>query len=277
MKKLALVLAFILSMSLFGCGSWSKTEEANDPVNVEVDGEGLTPEEMIVLIEGTTGELIDAEYDKESNLFAVTPKGDYAEAIKSMEGGSEDQAIQEEWNKGLDEMKKLSVSIHELYEPNTILMVKNPLPGNEAHMILINGQVMYNALEQDVKVQVPSSDTSDEEKEPEEATDLAKDVPREYKNALAKAESYSSMMHMSKQGIYDQLTSEYGEKFTPEAAQYAVDNLDVDWNLNALEKAKSYQEVMNMSNAAIYDQLISEYGEKFTPEQAQYAVDNLPQ
>ena len=30
---------------------------------------------------------------------------------------------------------------------------------------------------------------------------------------------------MSKAGIYDQLTSEYGEKFTAEAAQYAIDNL----------------------------------------------------
>ena len=33
-------------------------------------------------------------------------------------------------------------------------------------------------------------------------------------------------MHMSKQKIYDQLTSEYGEKFTAEEAQYAIDNLD---------------------------------------------------
>lgn len=33
-------------------------------------------------------------------------------------------------------------------------------------------------------------------------------------------------MHMSKARIYDQLTSEYGEKFTAEEAQYAIDNLD---------------------------------------------------
>lgn len=26
--------------------------------------------------------------------------------------------------------------------------------------------------------------------------------------------------------IYDQLISEYGEKFTPEQAQYAIDNLE---------------------------------------------------
>ncbi len=82
---------------------------------------------------------------------------------------------------------------------------------------------------------------------------------------------------MSERGVYDQLTSEYGEGFSPEAAQYAVDNLDVDWNEVALESARSYQDHMSMSRDAIYDQLVSEYGEKFTPEQAQYAVDNLPE
>ncbi|WP_368551252.1 Ltp family lipoprotein, partial [Enterococcus faecalis] len=41
-------------------------------------------------------------------------------------------------------------------------------------------------------------------------------------NALAKAHQYSSVMHMSKAAIYDQLTSEYGEKFSAEAAQYAI-------------------------------------------------------
>ncbi|KQB85368.1 Ltp family lipoprotein [Corynebacterium oculi] len=100
-------------------------------------------------------------------------------------------------------------------------------------------------------------------------------VPKEYKTALRKAESYSKTMHMSKQGIYDQLTSEYAEKYSPEAAQYAVDNMEADWNANALEKAKSYQDDMDMSPDAIYDQLTSDYGEKFTAEEAQYAVDNL--
>lgn len=36
-------------------------------------------------------------------------------------------------------------------------------------------------------------------------------VPGEYRNALKKAKSYSDLMNMSKQAIYDQLTSEYGE------------------------------------------------------------------
>ncbi len=32
-------------------------------------------------------------------------------------------------------------------------------------------------------------------------------------------------MHMSPEAIRDQLTSEYGEKFTPEEAEYAVSHL----------------------------------------------------
>ena len=80
---------------------------------------------------------------------------------------------------------------------------------------------------------------------------------------------------MSKQGIYNQLTSEYGEKFSAQAAQYAIDNLQVDYKQNALKKAQDYQSQMSMSPSAIYDQLTSEYGEKFTAEEAQYAIDNL--
>ena len=100
-------------------------------------------------------------------------------------------------------------------------------------------------------------------------------VPVEYTSALAKAASYSELMNMSKAGIYDQLTSEYGEQFSPEAAQYAVDTHQGDWNANALAKAKTYQEQMSMSPAAIRDQLTSEYGEKFTAEEADYAIQNL--
>ena len=100
-------------------------------------------------------------------------------------------------------------------------------------------------------------------------------VPAEYASALVKAASYSELMNMSKAGIYGQLTSEYGEQFSPEAAQYAIDTYQGDWNANALAKAKSYQETMSMSPDAIRDQLTSEYGEQFTPEEADYAIQNL--
>lgn len=119
---------------------------------------------------------------------------------------------------------------------------------------------------------VSSGETEDTSSNDPSETDS---IPKEYKSALKKAESYSDIMHMSKAAIYDQLVSEYGEQFSEEAAQYAIDNLVADWNANALATAESYQETMSMSPSAIYDQLVSEYGEKFTAEEAQYAIDNL--
>lgn len=99
----------------------------------------------------------------------------------------------------------------------------------------------------------------------------------EEKNALYKAQTYASTMHMSKRGVYDQLTSEYGEGFPASAAQYAVDNVQADWNANALYKARSYQSTMHMSRSRIYEQLTSEYGEQFTVDEARYAIDHLDQ
>jgi hypothetical protein len=100
-------------------------------------------------------------------------------------------------------------------------------------------------------------------------------VPMEYKSALSQANTYANTLYMSKRGVYAQLVSEYGGQFSPEAAQYAIDNVKADWNTNALNKAKTYQNTMNLSLKAIHDQLISEYGEKFTQEEADYAVEHL--
>lgn len=111
--------------------------------------------------------------------------------------------------------------------------------------------------------------------EPVEIEEPKDDVPREHKSALNKATLYANDMHMSKAGIYDQLISEHGEGFPEDAAKYAIENVEADWNENALNKAKIYANDMDMSNSAVYDQLISEHGEKFLPEEAQYAVDNL--
>jgi hypothetical protein len=111
-----------------------------------------------------------------------------------------------------------------------------------------------------------------EEAAPAPEAPAAPAVPVDYLSALAKATSYSEMMHMSKAGLFGQLTSEYGEQFSPEAGQYAVDNVQADWNANALAKAKDYQEQMAMSPEAIRDQLTSEYGEQFTQEEADYAI-----
>lgn len=120
-------------------------------------------------------------------------------------------------------------------------------------------------------------ETSSQDSENEDAQASIDDtaVPAEYRSALAKAKSYDKSSHMSKERLYHQLTSEYGEKFSAEAAQYAIDNIDADWNKNALITAQNYSDRQHMSKARLYHQLTSEYGEKFTDEEAQYAVDNV--
>ncbi|WP_304502068.1 Ltp family lipoprotein [Brachybacterium sp. FME24] len=119
------------------------------------------------------------------------------------------------------------------------------------------------------------ADEAPAEEAPAEDAPAESEVPAEHTSALNSAQSYSDLMHMSKQGLFDQLTSEYADQFSDEAAQYAVDNVDTDWNENALASAESYSETMHMSKAGIYGQLTSEHGEQFLSEEAQYAIDTI--
>ncbi len=88
--------------------------------------------------------------------------------------------------------------------------------------IKIKKLVIIKAEKKDVLVK------ENEEKVEEKEEKVEEEVPKEYKSALRKAKVYSDTMSMSKAGLYDQLTSEYGEKFSDEAAQYAMDNLEAD-------------------------------------------------
>lgn len=94
--------------------------------------------------------------------------------------------------------------------------------------------------------------------------------------ALESAQSYSDVLALSEAGLYEQLTSEFGEGVSPEAAEYALSNIDVDYNRNALETAKIAQEAMpDGTPEEIRDYLVSEYGAGFTEAEADYAMQNL--
>lgn len=107
------------------------------------------------------------------------------------------------------------------------------------------------------------------------ANDEAASPTSEQNAAIAQAKSYANTLPISKKSLYKQLTSEYGEKYPADIAQYAVDHISVDYKMNALRLAKSYVKNINISNQALYDQLVSENGEGFTPEEAQYAMNHL--
>jgi host cell surface-exposed lipoprotein len=102
-----------------------------------------------------------------------------------------------------------------------------------------------------------------------------KAVRRANRRALQSAESYLAMSGFSKQGLYEQLSSSYGEGFTQAEAQYAVDHVDADWNKEAVESARSYLEMSPMSRNGLIEQLSSSAGEGFTYAQALYAVNKV--
>lgn len=131
------------------------------------------------------------------------------------------------------------------------------------------------SIEEDAKSSSLSEKKASSIKTKQSSESSSKKIPREYVSALIKGQGYADRMYMSKKAIYNQLTSDYGEKFSPEAATYAINNIKANWNKNALQKAKDYQEEQNMSPDAIYDQLTSDSGEQFTPEEANYAVQHL--
>ena len=97
--------------------------------------------------------------------------------------------------------------------------------------------------------------------------------------AVACAQDYLKYTAFSRQGLIDQLDSDYGSQFTEDEATYAVDYLEennlVDWNEQAVRSAKSYLEFMEFSRKELIDQLSSEYGSGFTEEQAIYAADQV--
>ena len=99
------------------------------------------------------------------------------------------------------------------------------------------------------------------------------DSNSEYSAALGKAKSYNSLFHMSKKRMYSQLTSDF-DKFSNDAAQYAIDHLEADYKYNALFNAKNYRKLFNMSKSGLFNQLTS-YIDGFTEEEAQYAIDHL--
>ncbi|MGO5220763.1 Ltp family lipoprotein, partial [Bilifractor sp. LCP21S3_F3] len=73
----------------------------------------------------------------------------------------------------------------------------------------------------------------------------------------------------------DQLSSDYGDKFTVDQATYAADNCGADWNEQAVKAAQSYLDIGGFSRDSLIQQLSSDYGDKFTVDQATYAADQL--
>ena len=80
-------------------------------------------------------------------------------------------------------------------------------------------------------------------------------------------------MHFSRQGMIDQLSSEYGDQFSVADATYAADHCGADWNDQAAGAAQDYLDTgMHFSRQGMIDQLTSAYGNQFTRSQAEYGA-----
>src|SRR5699024_10282949 len=99
-----------------------------------------------------------------------------------------------------------------------------------------------------------------------------KGLTRPQQNAVRSAEQYISMSGFSRNGLIDQLSSEYGNSYEVSDATVAVDSLNIDWNEQAVRSAKQYLDMSGFSCDGLIDQLSSEYGNKYTVSEATYGA-----
>lgn len=104
---------------------------------------------------------------------------------------------------------------------------------------------------------------------------LGSDLTKSQQNAVRSADSYLRFTSFSRQGLIDQLSSDYGDKFEVEDATIAVDSLNVDWGAEAVEAAEGYLELTSFSREGLIHQLSAESGDRFTADQATFAVNSL--
>jgi host cell surface-exposed lipoprotein len=80
------------------------------------------------------------------------------------------------------------------------------------------------------------------------------------------------MSGFSRRGLIDQLSSEYGNKFSIGDATVVVDSLNSDWSEQAARSAAAYLKMSGFSCRGLIEQLSSEHGNKYTVEQATYGA-----
>lgn len=121
-------------------------------------------------------------------------------------------------------------------------------------MIFFERENSTNKVEEEVAE--PEESTANIQEEPEiveENEQAEDDVSRKHRNALSAAQNYIDFMPFSENGLFEQLTSGYGDEYTEDSAQYAIKNVEVDYNEKALEAAINYQEIMPMFDQELLD------------------------
>ncbi|MFB2761554.1 Ltp family lipoprotein [Shewanella xiamenensis] len=102
---------------------------------------------------------------------------------------------------------------------------------------------------------------------------LADSLTGPQKNAVRSAKQYLSMQGFSRDGLIEQLSSDYGEGYNVSDATIAVDSLNADWNEQAARSAKQYLDMQGFSCKGLIEQLSSDAGDKYTESQATYGAE----
>ncbi|MCK2086524.1 MULTISPECIES: Ltp family lipoprotein [Aeromonas] len=92
------------------------------------------------------------------------------------------------------------------------------------------------------------------------------------KNAVRSAQQYISVQGFSRNGLIEQLSSDYGDGYNVSDATVAVDSMNIDWNKQAVRSAKQYLSIQGFSCKGLIEQLSSSYGDKYTQSQANYGA-----
>ena len=95
--------------------------------------------------------------------------------------------------------------------------------------------------------------------------------------AVDAAEDYlSEGQGFSDQGLLGQLTSSAGSGFEQADAEFAINDLNPNWDAQAVDAASGYlSEGQGFSEQGLVQQLTSSAGSGFTEAQAEYAINSL--
>ena len=77
-------------------------------------------------------------------------------------------------------------------------------------------------------------------------------------------------------GLLGQLTSSYGDGFSQSDAEFAINDLNPNWDQQAVDAGQGYlSEGQGFSEQGLLQQLTSSAGSGFTQAQAEYAISSL--
>lgn len=101
---------------------------------------------------------------------------------------------------------------------------------------------------------------------------IAAELTGAQQNAVRSAEGYLDYSAFSKEGLIQQLSSDYGDGYEESDARVAVESLDVDWKEQAVRSAEEYLKLDGFSCQGLIDQLSSSYGDRYTEANARYGA-----